>query len=143
MKVEIDRLSDENGEIEVITITTNISIYNPYSVGLFLSELNYKISDVRKEGEESKTQKVISTGFYYTNQVVINSTDVYVYSAERRTSNFFSTDIFGYLVNEEPKYLKFEGSAILIPAKAGCNPNYFRSDFDTDRKSKLQNSIHI
>ncbi len=131
VKVEIGRLSDENGEIEVITITTNISIYNPNSVGLFLSELNYKISDVRKEGEELKTKKVILTGFYHTNQAVINSTDIYVYSAERRTSKIFFTDTFEYLVNEEPKYLKFEGSAILIPAKVGCNPNYFRSDFDT------------
>ena len=131
MEIDLEKLYDENGEIKDIIIYTNISIYNPNQIPIFLSSLDYKISDVYQEGEEFKIKKVISNGHYSTNQVIIDPMGYFIYSTKKKTTKDFFGDIFEHLLIKEIKYIEIEGSATLIPTEIGWYPNYFQSGFDT------------
>ncbi len=124
---EINRSTDEVGEIKEIITTTNISIYNPNPVAVSMLELNciavimYKI-----DGKLQGWRSLPGSGFV-TNQV-IKPMDTYMYSAEKATSN---NDIVQYFGTNEPKYIKVKGTAFIVTNEAGWSPAYFETDFDT------------
>jgi hypothetical protein len=52
IKLNVSRLTDENGDVKMIIATTNISIYNPTSVALILEKLNFQeIAMYKKNGD--------------------------------------------------------------------------------------------
>jgi len=124
---EINRSTDEVGEIKEIITTTNISIYNPNPVAVSMLELDCKAVAMRKKDEKLQGWRSLPGSGIVTNQV-IKPMGTYVYSAEKATSN---NDIVQYFGTNEPKYIKVKGTAFIVTNEAGWSPAYFDLAFDT------------
>ena len=128
IKLNVSRLTDENGDVKMITATTNISIYNPTSVALILEKFNYQEIAMYKKDENFRILKPLrgSFGGFY-NQIIMPN-DTYIMSIETTITD---NDTFQYFISEEPKYIKIKGSAFLIPNETGWSPAYFEPTFNT------------
>jgi hypothetical protein len=132
IKIKISRLRDEKGMVKMIITTTNISIYNPNPVGVY-AELDFDVIAMHKKDEQLRIWKILgifSSPFQspFRNNPIIMPMNTYVYSTEQTISD---NDTIQYFTSEEPKYIKVEGSAFLIPNEAGWSPAYFEPAFNT------------
>lgn len=124
---EINRSTDEVGEIKEIITTTSISIYNPNPVSVSMSELDCKAVVMRKKDGTLQGWRSLPSSRIVTNQV-IKPMDTYVYSTDKATSN---NDIIQYFGTDEPKYITVKGTAFIVTNGAGWSPAYFDLTFDT------------
>ncbi len=128
IKLNVSRLTDENGDVKMIMATTNISIYNPTSVALILEKLNYQEIAMYKKDENFKILKPLPLGVLGSYNQIIMPMDTYINSLERTISD---NDTIQYFTSEEPKYIRIKGSASLIPNETGSKPVSFDTSFNT------------
>ena len=127
VKLNISKLIDENGNVEMIRITTNISLYNPKAEALILSKLNYRGIAVYKKDGNLRILKPLPlgvNGFYYQ---IIQPMDTYKYSDER---DILDNDTIQYFTGNELKYIKIKGSVSLIPNETSPKPVTFDTSFN-------------
>lgn len=129
ISLKISKFIDDNGNVESINITTNISFHNPNPVPFSLTRLDYNGLAMYKEdkkGVNLRFMKYLPIRMSYGTNQIIMPMDTYIYSSESSTSD---NDTIQYFTSEETKYIKIKGFAFFFTNETSWSPAYFEPNF--------------
>lgn len=130
IRLEVRKSTDKKGEIGEIITFTNITIFNPNSIPVYLIETHHTPYAISKEYDIMVTKKKLEDSSSFSighPERQIMQMDSIIYSHEWRTLDI---DEIKYFVGDEPNYLRVKGSLFITPYQMGWSPTYFELTFD-------------